>query len=627
MKKIRNILSLALVFIMLIGLMPMNVFAEGEHAINITESEHGSVTANPNSAAAGATVTLKVNPAEGYELDKLTVAGTTIGDITLTDKTFKMPGEDVTVTATFKITLAKAKADAKKAVGDLKNLTPEQMTAAIKAIEDAQSLQDVNEAKADAIAKDAENKKAKEDEEKKKEEEKKAAEDKKALEDAKKAAIEKLENSSLTYKEIMAAIEKVKAADTKDKVEKALNEALPSTPTPKPTPQTGNVTVTTYGRGTAYVDKPYATYTDTVTVTAKPNAGYVVSKISYYDRTTGTTRVLRNNPYRYYYGNGYYSDYYRYYNDYVNNYYNYYDNYNEYLYYKHPSYYNRYDGYYDDYDYYKYGYKYGYKYYDRYYSDYYKFYDEYLDSSYKYSSYSNYLYNERYSHYRKYDGYKFYDYGYYRDYSYTVQESFTMPSDAVDVYVEFTDWTYYGYYYDDYYYYRSRRDKEAEEAKAKKEAAKKEEEEAKAKAEAEKLPQVYENKAVIAIGSNVLDKVSKNVHTVHQMDTPAYVKNGRVMLPLRYVAEALGLQVSWVPETKTVIIWDLTQRVEIPVKSNRIIVNGITYTSDVKPEIKSSRTMLPIANIARALGLIDGSDIIWDQYNKQVTLTRKVLSK
>ena len=201
-----------------------------------------------------------------------------------------------------------------------------------------------------------------------------------------------------------------------------------------------------------------------------------------------------------------------------------------------------------------------------------------------------------------------------------------MPNSAVTVEVTFTSASYW---YDDYYYYRYYRNKKDNyyERQKKAEEKAKEEEEAKAKAEAAKQPQIYENKAVISIGSNVLDKVSKNVHTVHQMDAPAYVNGGRVMLPLRYVAEALGLQVSWVPETKTVIIWDLTQRVEIPVKSNRIIVNGITYTSDVKPEIKNERTMLPIANIARALGLIDGSDIVWDQYNKQVTLTRKVLSK
>lgn len=199
-----------------------------------------------------------------------------------------------------------------------------------------------------------------------------------------------------------------------------------------------------------------------------------------------------------------------------------------------------------------------------------------------------------------------------------------MPaSDDVTVYVEFTDWSYYGYYYDDYYYYRYHRNKKDNYYERQKKAEEKAEEEK----VVEKTPQVFEASATINVGSNVFTKVNKNVTTKHQMDVAAYVKNGRVMLPLRYVAEALGLQVSWVPETKTVIIWDLTQRVEIPIKSNKIIVNGVTYTSDVKPEINNSRTMLPIANIARALGLVDGSDIIWDPVMKQVKLTRRVISK
>ena len=198
-----------------------------------------------------------------------------------------------------------------------------------------------------------------------------------------------------------------------------------------------------------------------------------------------------------------------------------------------------------------------------------------------------------------------------------------MPANDVTVYVEFTDWSYYGYYYDDYYYYRYHRNKKDNYYERQKKAEEKAEEEK----VVEKTPQVFEASATINVGSNVFTKVNKNVTTKHQMDVAAYVKNGRVMLPLRYVAEALGLQVSWVPETKTVIIWDLTQRVEIPIKSNKIIVNGVTYTSDVKPEINNSRTMLPIANIARALGLVDGSDIIWDPVMKQVKLTRRVISK
>lgn len=53
---------------------------------------------------------------------------------------------------------------------------------------------------------------------------------------------------------------------------------------------------------------------------------------------------------------------------------------------------------------------------------------------------------------------------------------------------------------------------------------------------------------------------------------------------------------------------------------NKIIVNGKVYTSDVKPEINNNKPMLPIANIARALGLQDGKDIIWNSNTKTATI-------
>ena len=72
-------------------------------AINITESEGGTVTASPSSAAEGATVTLTATPAEGYELESLTVKDASDADVTVgEDNTFTMPATDVTVTATFK---------------------------------------------------------------------------------------------------------------------------------------------------------------------------------------------------------------------------------------------------------------------------------------------------------------------------------------------------------------------------------------------------------------------------------------------------------------------------------------------------------------------------------------------
>ena len=136
-----------------------------------------------------------------------------------------------------------------------------------------------------------------------------------------------------------------------------------------------------------------------------------------------------------------------------------------------------------------------------------------------------------------------------------------------------------------------------------------------------------ESKVLITIGSEILDKVDGGVRTLKAMDTKPYIKGGRTMLPLRYVAEALGYRVAWLSETRTTVIMDIGLRVEIPVDSNFIIVNGIKYTSDVKPEMRNNRIMLPIANIARALGLKDGKDILWDEVNRQVTLIRNFNTK
>ena len=143
------------------------------------------------------------------------------------------------------------------------------------------------------------------------------------------------------------------------------------------------------------------------------------------------------------------------------------------------------------------------------------------------------------------------------------------------------------------------------------------------KSKSEKEIKSDESKTIITIGSQTLEKVMNGVRTVKNMDSAPYIKRGRTMLPLRYLAEALGYKVFWLNETRTVVIVDLGLRVEIPVDTNLIIVNGVKYTSDLKPEIVHHRTMLPIANIARALGLKDGEDIIWDDVNRQVTINKK----
>ncbi len=72
-------------------------------AVNIGEIENGTVEADKTEAQEGETVTLTVTPAEGYQLDALTVKDADGADVEVSDNSFTMPASDVTVTATFTI--------------------------------------------------------------------------------------------------------------------------------------------------------------------------------------------------------------------------------------------------------------------------------------------------------------------------------------------------------------------------------------------------------------------------------------------------------------------------------------------------------------------------------------------
>lgn len=640
MKKFRNILAMLMVFVMLVAVMPMNVFAEGEGEQNppVETEEPGDGEGTPATDEDKTAAKATVNALENISKEDKAAAIKAIEEAKTKEaineavaEAKEKEKEEEAKKAKEEEELKKAKEEALAELEKLTHLTEEEKEAAKKAIEDAAKKEDVTKAVNDAKAKE-EAAIEKEEAEKEHNITIKDATNGKVESDKKTAKKDDVVTLTITpekdYKlkelKVMAGETKVEVKENKFTMPAAdvtITAEFEKKTEEKPDTKPGyyKVDVYSYAHGTAKVNTSLAKAGETITVTATPNYGYAVKNVYYID-DNNIKHSIKNYAYNdyYYYGyngrynDGYYGDYYRYYSDYENNYYYDYSSYDAYLKDRHYSFWNNGYRYWDDYDY-----KYYNKYYDRYYDDYYRYYDDYVDNYYRrYSSYEDYLYDKHYSHYRDYRYYDKYDYRYY---NYTTSDTFEMPESNVTVYVEFTDWSYYGYYYDDYYYYRYHRDKKDKEKEEKAEEEKKPAE--------EKTPQVYEASATINVGSKVFTKVNKNVTTTHQMDVAAYVKNGRVMLPLRYVAEALGLQVSWVPQTKTVIIWDLTQKVEIPIKSNKMIVNGVTYTSDVKPEIKNSRTMLPIANVARALGLIDGSDIIWDPVMKQVKLTRRVISK
>ena len=78
-------------------------FKKSTYTVTVNPSENGAVVANPTSGNMGDEITLTITPAEGYELESVTVTGVNTNvAVTVTDGKFTMPADDVVVIATFR---------------------------------------------------------------------------------------------------------------------------------------------------------------------------------------------------------------------------------------------------------------------------------------------------------------------------------------------------------------------------------------------------------------------------------------------------------------------------------------------------------------------------------------------
>ena len=126
---------------------------------------------------------------------------------------------------------------------------------------------------------------------------------------------------------------------------------------------------------------------------------------------------------------------------------------------------------------------------------------------------------------------------------------------------------------------------------------------------------------VFTVGSNMV-KYTVSGETQHaserQIDAKPFIRNGRVMIPIRYVAESLGMKVMWNKQSKLVTLQDEERKVEIVTNGKKIVVNGKAYVSDVAPVIENGRTYLSISNI----GKVSGANMTWNNQSKQVSITK-----
>lgn len=113
----------------------------------------------------------------------------------------------------------------------------------------------------------------------------------------------------------------------------------------------------------------------------------------------------------------------------------------------------------------------------------------------------------------------------------------------------------------------------------------------------------------------VMTTVDSNVYTVNGTsfiaDVEPFIHEGRVMVPVKFIAEAFGAEVTWTE-------WNGTVAIALDGRTIALTIGRLDEGMDVAPFIYQDRTMVPLRFISEKLG----ANVIWNPETRTVTIYR-----
>lgn len=87
-----------------------------------------------------------------------------------------------------------------------------------------------------------------------------------------------------------------------------------------------------------------------------------------------------------------------------------------------------------------------------------------------------------------------------------------------------------------------------------------------------------------------------------EKEVTPYIREQRTFIPIRFIAEKLGMEVGWDEITHTVTFSKGDELLQLTIGEYQYFKNGASFTMDTAAEIQWSRTMVPVRFVAEALG-------------------------
>lgn len=102
-----------------------------------------------------------------------------------------------------------------------------------------------------------------------------------------------------------------------------------------------------------------------------------------------------------------------------------------------------------------------------------------------------------------------------------------------------------------------------------------------------------------------------------QTNQSPVIQNNRTLVPLRTIAEALDASVDWNQNTQTVTIQTSNKTINIPINSQKVLVDNKEILIDVPAQLMDNTTMVPLRFIAEQFD----THVSWDNASYSIQIT------